>query len=246
MTASGSDSRALLARPTFLLSAAVLALVAFGGVTIALSGPEPAQARPRRDGGASAAPTTAPGSCSPADTDQEKPDRTPADLTWQMFGPWALPYSKTAGPMIVDGGVARCFAHTPLGAALATAHIAVRMQAGDDAPRVSLAQAMPGPGRDRWIEKLYDEGVLDLTSPQGTAQLGGFRIVSFTPQHAVVESATTSGGDQVRVFTFTLAWDGDWKLLLQPEGTLSPAPHQAGSSDGTSPDTEGFVRWRLP
>jgi hypothetical protein len=175
------------------------------------------------------------------------PSSTPKGLTWQMFGPFSLPYSSAAGPLLTDGGLARCYARTPLGAALAAEQISTRMQAGDDAARVSTAQAMPGPGRALWIKTLFSQGAIDITRPEGTVQSGGFRVVSFSPQQAVVELASREDRPgQVRVYAFTVVWDADWKLAVLPDGELSPPPHRLASSDGVVPDDEGFVRWRSP
>jgi hypothetical protein len=168
-----------------------------------------------------------------------------------MFGPFSLPTSKSAGPLVFDGGIARCFARTPLGAALAAQHLSTRMHAGPDSVRATNQQATPGPGRDKWINKLMTEGAIDLTNPTGIAQVGGFRVVSFTPQQAVVElTPNEEAPGQVRVYTYTLVWDGaawgsgDWKLVVRPDGELSPPPHELPSSDGATPDGGGFLRWR--
>ena len=64
--------------------------------------------------------TTSSGSaCHVPTGSQAVPQYSPQGITWQLYQTVALPYSNTAGPMIVDGGVARCYAHDPLGALLA-------------------------------------------------------------------------------------------------------------------------------
>lgn len=233
-------------RPSWMLSAAAVGIAATAGIALFVAHPRSSESTvgvqvanpaPSANGSASA--------CHPTDTDLVVPSSTPGGLTWQMFGPFPLPYSSTAGPLVMEDGLAWCYARTPLGAALAAVQISTRMQAGDDAGRVSAAQAMPGTGLTLWNKKLFSQGAIDTSRPDGTVQIGAFRVVSFSPQMAVIELCPSEGrAGHVRAYAITLGWDTDWKLIVQPNGELSPPPHRLPSADGIVPEGEGFIRWR--
>lgn len=233
-------------RPSWMLSAAALGIVVIVGLSLFAADPT-SSGPPRGAQVVKPVPSaSSPASdCRPTDTNLVAPSSTPSGLKWQMFGPFSLPYSSTAGPLVVENGIARCYARTPLGAVLAAVQISTRMQAGDDAARVSTAQAIPGPGLSLWNKKLFSQGAIDISRPDGTVQVGGFRVVSFSPQLAVIELCPAEGrAGLVRAYAITLVWDDDWKLVVQSNGDLSPPPHRLSSSDGVIPDGEGFVRWR--
>jgi len=61
-------------------------------------------------------------------------------LSWALVGEQPVPTSPRAGPARTDGGVAAGFSHDELGAALATVHIAARLNA-DLGPAVYEAVA---------------------------------------------------------------------------------------------------------
>ncbi|MFI0451420.1 hypothetical protein [Actinomadura sp. 6N118] len=65
------------------------------------------------------------------------------------------------------------------------------------------------------------------------AQIAGFRIVSYTPQNAVVGTVSRDPARGARTArTTTVKWDGDWKLAPTPEGSTGSAPQVANSLSG--------------
>ncbi|SFT20863.1 hypothetical protein [Streptomyces sp. ok210] len=63
--------------------------------------------------------------CPQLATSTDIPQTAPA-AEWAPVSTVAVPTSKTAGPAVVDGDVAECFAHSPTGALFAAAQIGTR------------------------------------------------------------------------------------------------------------------------
>jgi hypothetical protein len=232
----GSDHNTSgLRRNGFIIAGGFLVLVLVLAAAVVLSGrssePAPAAARP------SAGPQTqaATSGCHPTDTAQQVLSAPPHGVTWQIYNTIAFPVSATAGPMVMDGGGTRCYAHTPLGALLAVSHIPTRMWFGDW-KKIAATQILPGPGRDEFLRDRAQFTGSTAFAPGEAAQIAGFRFVTYTPATAVVQIATRGTPGAMRSFTFTVMWsDGDWKLQLLPSG--DPWPVQDISS------LDGFVVW---
>lgn len=138
--------------------------------------------------------------------------------------------------MIVDGDVARCYAHTPVGALIAAWQITTRYFTANDWRAVTLDQTMPGPGRSAYIQK-RSQVAGGAASPGEYAQLAGFKFVSYTPAEAVIEIVTRTSDGSMGMTVLTVMWSaGDWKLQLQGDGSASPSVQQVTSLDG-------FVAW---
>lgn len=175
--------------------------------------------------------------CHLTDTSQAIPDAPPADVTWTVYKTVAEPVSRSAGPGIVDaGGGARCFAHTPLGALIATWQIGTRFALADDWRTVTLQQVMPGPGRDIYMRRRA--AVTDNSAQPGEyGQIAGFKFVTYTPQTAVIQIVSRFSDGSMQVSTMTVVWSGgDWKLQLTPDGSESPTVQPVSS-------LVGFVVW---
>jgi hypothetical protein len=173
--------------------------------------------------------------CSPSDTSQDIPHSAPAGVTWSLFHAIAVPSSPAAGPLIIEGDVARCYAHTPLGALLANVQISTRFFLGPGWRTVTEAQVMPGPNRDIWIRNRSKvSGNPD--QPGSFGQSAGFRFTTYTPQTAVIQVVSRGPDGGLWVYTETMVWDGDWKLQLTPDGSASPQPQQVRTLDG-------FIAW---
>jgi hypothetical protein len=162
----------------------------------------------------------------------------PEDVTWQLFMGVALPYSDTAGPTVVDGPVYGGFERSQPGALLAAVQLGVRylLTPGEGWREVLERQVLPDAGRDAFAR---NRAGIDPQAPPGTyGQITGFRIVTFSPQVAVVQLVSrfpTSG--VLQVSTTTVRWtDGDWRLQLQPDGGTSPTAQAV-------PTLDGFVVW---
>ena len=160
--------------------------------------------------------------CHVAPSSQAVPQYTPQGITWQLYQTVALPYSKKAGPMAVDGGVARCYAHDPLGALLAASQISARYLVAPDWRRVLQLQVMPGKGRAAYA-KLRAKYGGPGSQPSSVAQLAGFKFITYSPAIAVIDMAMSNGQGSLQAYPVTVVWSGgDWKLQLQPDGSDAP------------------------
>jgi hypothetical protein len=166
---------------------------------------------------------TKPTSCNLPDSDQSIPEVTPQGITWNLYQTVALPSSSTAGPEIVDGDIARCYAHTPLGALLAASQIPYRYLIAPNWRAVDLEQVMPGVGRDKFMAERAAADTNGGNQPGDYNQLAGFKFVTYSPAVAVIEMASKSDSGAMQAGAVTVDWSsGDWKLQLQPDGSSSP------------------------
>lgn len=220
-------------RTSLLLAGVFLGLVVLAGLVVALFGGSSNQASPPPS-------VPRPGAIAPPDAqlDQTVPTSPPTDVRWELYQREALPYSVTAGPRTVDGAVARGYAHTPTGALMAAAQIGARklLSPGDSWRQVVEQQVMPGAGRDRFIQ-LRSQIITDGTPDPRLGQIAGFRFITYTPDIAVIQFATKFSNGRMQVTTGTVQWsDGDWKQVLQPDGSESPTVQAI-------PDLTGMVAW---
>jgi hypothetical protein len=162
----------------------------------------------------------------------------PEGVRWQLFMGVALPYSPAFGPTVVDGPLYGGFERSQPGALLAAVQLGVRylLTPGEGWREVLERQVLPGAGRDAFAR---NRAGIDPQAPPGTyGQIAGFRIVTFTPEVAVVQLVSrfpTSG--VLQVSTTTVRWvDDDWRLQLQPDGGTSPTAQAV-------PTLDGFVVW---
>ena len=185
-------------------------------------------------------PTSTPaGRCDLPSSDQQVPSVAPTGVTWQLWQGIALPFSKAAGPQVVQSEVARCYAHTPTGALLAAVQIQYRLAISDDWVPIVYQQVMPGPGRDALValEKASAKTPEPPTPPGDYAQVAAFLFVTYTPHVAVIEIVTRSDSGAMGLETNTVNWSGgDWKLVLQPNGEVTPSVQTVTS-------TVGYVMW---
>jgi len=161
--------------------------------------------------------------CSLTAGNQAIPEVTPQGITWKLYQTVALPYSATAGPQIVNGDIARCYAHSPLGALIAASQIQARYLIAPDWRAVVAEQVMPGPGRSVYVTNRAKAGNPGGNQPGDYNQLAGFKFVTYSPAVAVIEFVSQATGGAMQAITATVDWSGgDWKLRLQPDGGESP------------------------
>jgi hypothetical protein len=224
-----------------------LALLLVAGTTVALldadGSPGSFGALPAKTVPADAASTTdaPPAAAAPGSADAAVIEPllvAPEGLRWLLFMGVALPYSRTAGPTVVDGPVYGGFECSQPGALLAAVHLGVRylLTPGEGWREVLERQVLPGAGREAFAR---NRAGIDPQAPPGTyGQIAGFRIVTFTQDVAVVQLVSrfpTSG--VLQVSTTTVRWvDDDWRLQLQPDGGTSPTAQAV-------PNLDGFVVW---
>jgi hypothetical protein len=154
--------------------------------------------------------------------DQTVPEATPQGITWQLYQTVAVPYSKTDGPEIVDGDVARCYAHNPVGALLAVSQLGFRFLIAPDWRTVVQQQVVPNAGRSVYVS-LRAQASNPGGNTAGTYnQLAGFKFLTYSPAAAVVDLVSKSGSGVMQVTTASVEWlNGDWKLELEPNGSES-------------------------
>ena len=124
-------------------------------------------------------------------------------------------------------------------ALVAAAQLGARylLTAGTGWRDVARRQLLPGPGRTGFLTARA--AVDELTVPPGTyGQFAGFRVVTFTPDIAVLQMVSRFAlTGRLQLTTTTVRWvGGDWRLELQPDGGSSPTAQQV-------PNLDGFVVW---
>ncbi|KJY44114.1 hypothetical protein VR41_00060 [Streptomyces sp. NRRL B-1568] len=188
------------------------------------------------NGSSSATSKPADGSCTPTDTDMKVPTTAPKDVTWELVNSTALPRSKSAGPMKLDGLSAGCYAHTPRGALMAAINGYYRSIVALPDSKPMQDMLLPGPGRDALLD-----GAKKITQPippGDVAQMSGFQMVTYTAETAVVSLVNgQQNGGTLKVFQVTVRWsDGDWKVAPADDGHLQ-------SSSSAIPDMAGYVQF---
>lgn len=178
-------------------------------------------------------------SVAPSAPSQSIPDSTPDGVTWQIVDTVALPFSDSAGPTRVTGGIPSGFAHTPTGALLAMVQIDFRHLIEPNFVAVTAADVADTPGRAEFFHLVQAGGLTNPANPEpGTyLQLAGFEFVSYTSSTAVIQLLTARLDGSYQISTLCVAWDGtDWQLVLQADGTDSPNQQIVASP-------VGFVLW---
>lgn len=176
--------------------------------------------------------------CTPPGSGQSVPDSTPPGVRWTLFQSTWIPWSRLDGPAVVNGDIARCYAHTPVGALIAGAQISARLATASNWQAIAAQQIVPGPGRD----KLWAVTASATASPQPgqcCGRFAGFKFITYTPQAAVIDYVT-SFSEGLQATTTTVDWSGgDWKLLLQPSDVgVSTSPDVR-----PVPSLAGYVIW---
>ena len=185
------------------------------------------------------------GGCDVPPGPQTVPTTAPSNVTWTLWRTAALPSSPTAGPMVVQGDLARCYAHSPLGALIAAAQINSRYELAmttKEWQSIVYSQMVPSSGRNKLVAETAaaqkaDPAAFGAPTPPGLfPQIAGFLFISYSSQEAVIDIVVTKS-DQYGVASEALSWAGaDWKLDVQPDGATT-GPVSVVSS------TVGYVAW---
>ncbi|MFC5001997.1 hypothetical protein ACFPIJ_29710 [Dactylosporangium cerinum] len=185
-------------------------------------------------------PAPAPPSASTATAAQSAPQpgpTTPAALEWVTVAGAHLP-AGADGPRDTSAGRARGFAHTPMGAVFAAAHISVRLspQAGPAVFEPTLREQVVGPEANRLLAALEEE-YQELRAQFGVAAgepvgqlystVTGYRIGSALPDvievGLLIEGPGQSGPARVAL-SAQMRWvDGDWALQAPHGGDWNTA-----------------------
>lgn len=185
-----------------------------------------------------AAPTAAPGAPLPTTV----PTSAPQGANWSIYETVALPSLSGVGPAHVDGAIATGYAHTPLGALLASANESYRYLLAPDTQWRAAADAMLAktPGYDAWlaVRASHPYGPDTGSSDDRLTQIAGFQFVSYTPSDAVIQIVTRGKSGNYQVGAAHVTWDGnDWRVVTAPDGSQVSNVQQVDS-------LSGFVEWR--
>lgn len=160
--------------------------------------------------------------------------RAPESDGWEYDGTVSYPVSEDYGPSEVDdSGYRYCFQHSPEGAVFFAANAIEQTESEHSAEWIDYAVSQ-GQYRDALVQQVTggaeEDARLDVV---------GFRVLSFSPEEAIVHLAVDgqSQGQTVQVSAeFSLVWeDGDWKFNADHEEPLALV--QVGGHGGQ------VVRW---
>ncbi|MFJ8166505.1 hypothetical protein ACIRBY_37075 [Streptomyces sp. NPDC096136] len=244
---SGTENPGPFSSKAFIASAAFVAGIALLGAVIAVTGGPDESKRATAAPSASAPPPAAPApgqglpAGSPCPATGETNDRIPLDpppaVTWSITDGFALPASRTAGPVQINGDVARCYAHNPVGALLAAVNITARAMSAKDW-RAIADQQMVGDGKMNYIttRENYEksQGTSAALRAGEHGQLAGFKYITYGTDTAVVDLVWRSPSGTLAAGPATLRWSGgDWKN----EVTISAPPGKALDN------LAGYIEW---
>ncbi|PPK91941.1 hypothetical protein CLV92_11922 [Kineococcus xinjiangensis] len=239
-------------RPGFIASAAVVGLIVVSGAGLAVERAldDDSSKAPQGEGAPVAAPapsTPAPSASSsaPASTgdsvcglpagEQTVPTTAPSSQ-WELVGAVAAPTApEQHGPGQVDSttGWRSCYAHSPTGALYAAANVLASTSSPQLVQELVEDGTVPGPGRDALAQLLAG----GIPPNSGTVQLAGYTFLNYSDDVATIDMAVRASSGGTGHVPFTLQWvEGDWKLLLPPDGNLA-----AGA--GPLPDFAGYTAW---
>ncbi|MGK5557663.1 hypothetical protein ACSNOI_39250 [Actinomadura kijaniata] len=233
-------------RPGFVLAALFLAVTLVGGIVVVVTGRSAPRAAPPPAASTTAAPppaTPAPAgaSCPPTTPSQQPLTAAPPAISWQVFKGMALPSSATAGPLVTEGEIARCFAHTPTGALIAATQLGFRYSVVTDWTQISR-QLVDGPGKAAFMAQRSASPHPAAPRPGQVGQIAGFRMLTYDPAVAVVQlairlPAQNPTQNSFGVSALTVKWQGqDWHLELQPDGIANTDPQ-------ILPSINGYIPW---
>ncbi len=163
------------------------------------------------------------------------PKSAPKDISWQTLGIARVPVSASLGPTRTTGPMRWCYAHTPVGAALAATVIPSQMS-GSGWKTVSRQQVVAGRGRDLFEFQRATVQDIDSAAQSGGTSAGsyaGFSVTSYTRAAANV-SLLIRTGQGYATTTIALRWTGgDWKVVPDDGGSLhTPVTTVQGSPSG--------------
>ncbi|HET6295340.1 MAG TPA: hypothetical protein VFG33_18285 [Kribbella sp.] len=181
---------------------------------------------------------TGTGGCKNKTPDLRIPRAAPPAVSWQFETDMLIPLQAQGGPASTDAtGLRSCFAHSPTGAVLAAMVTLGQIRNPDLTESVLRSRIAPGVGRTRALSE-----VRSSPTPRNsgeTSQFTGFKVIDYLPDRAIVSIAVRLDAQKVASLPVTLLWSGgDWKLVLQPDGSFNGE---------VAPDVlqslEGYVRF---
>lgn len=176
------------------------------------------------------------GDC-PEQPENDDIPKTGPEVDWESFNGVLIPTSEVHGPAVVeDGGVARCFSRTPVGALIASVQFVGRYGAGPNGVAEVEAMAVPSEGREVLIDALRERGDPGPQDPGTYCQVVGFQYVTYTADEAVFNTASRCSSVLQQTQTRVQWTDGDWRQVIEPDGGTSPTAARL-------PSLKGFTEW---
>ncbi|MGW2083051.1 hypothetical protein ACWCOW_40295 [Streptomyces sp. NPDC001939] len=172
-----------------------------------------------------------------ADKSTTVPTTAPKGVTWNLEEGFALPSSTASGPARVEGDVAHCYAHTPIGALIAAVQITCRQMSAKDWESIVERQSV-GDGKDYYLTKRRaiekKKGSQALAADQH-GQIAGFQFITYSADTAVVDLVWRARDGSLGAGSATMKWDqGDWKNEI----TRTPA-----APGGAIDNLDGYTAW---
>lgn len=230
-----NDSSGPWTRPSFVIAAAIVGLLAVLAIVLALSGghdDKAAEARRPPPTTTQATPAKpASGGCSVPDGDQTVPTAAPTDTKWELVGNMIAPTApRTYGPGRVRDGIRECFAHSPIGALYASMNFWAALTS-QPSPEVYRRLAVPSKARDAAVAADASDG----TDTLGGLQVAAFSFAKYAHQGGTVRLAfRVQSGGLFEVDT-TLVWrEDDWRIEV---------PLDQNPVRGQLQDLSGFIAW---
>ncbi|WP_327681910.1 hypothetical protein [Kitasatospora sp. NBC_00458] len=161
----------------------------------------------------------APG-CRTDDGNQERLERTPPGTEFKPLGSLQVPTSRTAGPLIREGGHWHCFARTPEGAARAAAVFAAIDTGHEDWEVAARAQIHPPSAAKSYADKRLKDPI----NPEGVGEVkvAAFSVMTYTPEQSHVMLLVRFPGGLPAMYgavQVDLRWvDGDWRMDVEKQG----------------------------
>lgn len=229
---------------TSWITVVIVGVVCVGGIILIFSTPHQGAGPAGPAATAAAGHQAAPGRvCPVGSSTTDVPAAAPADIRWKALYGNTWPYSPSVGPTRTVDGVAQCFQHSPMGAALAGVNILQSARTVDlvSAQKIIRTQFTPGKGQQAALSEAVKAA---STAPQARVfgRVVGFKIESYRPEQAVVllvESWPQLG--QYTGYDLTLDWvNGDWRVHFTDNGqpslngviTVDPAGYTPWESAG--------------
>jgi hypothetical protein len=232
MSVRARTRRAYWSKPTGLLSAAVIAVIAIGGgAALILDGGRSAMSRPATRSPAavraSSSGCSLPGGTRDASSAELSP---PAIVGWHQVGNMEVPEAPaTLGPEHESGGWFYCYQRSPGGALVAAIDV---WASGTAASATQVARHL--------AVNVTPRALGSDVLPPGLS-LAGYQYMSYTPGEAVIEvvfDVYDRGDVEVTTPMVWVSGLGDWRLDVPASGSIS--------SSVVDPSLAGYVAWRAP
>jgi hypothetical protein len=238
----------LLSNPRFLAAAVVVGLLVVLAVVLAILGPADDDGTPGADPGPGTSTTTSSPDASEAsgngggsvcglDRGSQQIPTTAPEADWELVGTVAAPHAPdTIGPGETSDGLRQCFAQSPTGALFAAVNFVATTSDADLRADAVRQLAARGQGRTAALKAATSNG-----SGSGESstkfQVAGFAVLNYDSRSSAVELAFRANTGGLIRLPVSLRWEqGDWKVVLPPDGDLYAAL-------GNLPDLTGYVPW---